>query len=104
MFVAFLPAIHERQKENADLLHQITSQQFDFARDFIFCDDFAFRLTMLPKKRRRSWPLQAKQRRRDDRTVTLSQIGHLSLRYMFIRFAKQYDPIPRHIDEQVAAP
>jgi hypothetical protein len=38
---------------------------------------------MLQKKRRRSWPLQAKQRRRDDRTVTLSQIVHLGLRCMF---------------------
>jgi hypothetical protein len=30
-----------------------------------------------------SWPLQAKQRRRDDRPVTLSQIVHLTLRCMF---------------------
>jgi hypothetical protein len=38
---------------------------------------------MRPKKRRQSWPLPAKQRRRDDRTVTLSQIVHLTLRRMF---------------------
>ena len=38
---------------------------------------------MRPKKRRQSWPLPAKQRRRDDRTVTLSQMVHLTLRRMF---------------------
>jgi len=38
---------------------------------------------MRPKKRRRSWLPKAKQRRRGDRTVTLSQIVHLTLRRMF---------------------
>ena len=38
---------------------------------------------MRPKKRRQSWPLQTKQRRRDDRTGALSQIVHLTLRCMF---------------------
>src|SRR5258705_3170623 len=33
--------------------------------------------------RRKSWPLQAKLRRRDDQTVTLSQIVHLTLRCLF---------------------
>ena len=50
---------------------------------------------MRPKKRRQSWPLQAKQRRRDDRTVTLSQIVHLILRRMFdpdANFDKQRRP------------
>jgi hypothetical protein len=53
---------------------------------------------MLQKKRRRSWPLQAKQRRRDDRTVTLSQIVHLSLRCMFepdASFDRQRRPYAR---------
>jgi len=38
---------------------------------------------MRPKKRHQSWPLQAKQRRRDVRTVALSQVVHLTLRCMF---------------------
>ena len=58
---------------------------FDFVRDFIFCGDFTLRSTM-PRingllniggsqagRRRQSWP-------HDDRTVTLSQIVHLTLR------------------------
>ena len=53
---------------------------------------------MLPKKRRQSWPLQAEQRRPDDRTVTLSQIVHLSLRCMFepdANFDRQRRPTHR---------
>ncbi len=53
-------------------------------REILFCAViFALQLTMRPKKRRQSWLLQAKQRRRDDRTATLSQIVHLTLRRMF---------------------
>ena len=54
---------------------------------------------MLPKKRRQSWRLQAEQRGPDDRTVTLSQIVHLSLRCMvepdanFDRQRRPYAPI-----------
>ena len=50
---------------------------------------------MRPKKRRQSWPLPARQRRRNDRTVTLSQIVHLTLRRMFdpdANFDKQRRP------------
>jgi hypothetical protein len=36
MFVAILPAIHKRQKERADIPHQVTRQQLDFARGFSF--------------------------------------------------------------------
>src|SRR5258708_5939797 len=64
---AFLPAMHRGKQGNANLPHQITSQQLDFVSDFTFYDDFAPRLTMRPKKRRQSWPLQAKQHRRNDR-------------------------------------
>jgi hypothetical protein len=73
-----------RGKKRTPIFH-IKSQASNLTSPeiFIYRDDFALRLTMLPKKRRQSWPLQAKRRRPDDRTVTLSQIVHLSLRCMF---------------------
>jgi len=54
------------------------------ARDFVFSGDFSLRLTMrqrrfvtsavLGEHDAKSWTLQKSQRRRDDRTVTLSQV------------------------------
>ena len=49
--------VHGRQGGNANLPHQITTQYFDFVRDFIFCGDFTLRLTMPRIKTSEHWRL-----------------------------------------------
>ena len=66
--------------QHRSLPHQITIQQSDFVRDFIFLWWFC---TPIDNATKEDLQTSANFRQRDDRAVTLSQIVHLTLRCSF---------------------